>query len=155
MPSGFGLSPHLPVVVSSATQAGSIMRAITVIGSGMLVCACASSQVQQLPPQPIICMAGTDCEAKWSRAVAWITTNSNLKIQTKTETIIQTTGSVESAPTPAFTVTKVARGEGRYEITFNGGCGNASRCIATIAESRARFAEFVLAEAPAVSPSSR
>jgi hypothetical protein len=98
-------------------------------------------------------MAGADCDAKWSRAAAWIATNSNLKIQTRTETIVQTAGPVPSEPTPAFTVTKVARGDGRYEITFNGGCGNTSRCVPTIPESRARFTEFVLGEDVAAQPS--
>jgi hypothetical protein len=142
------LSPHLAAVVSSGATAGSVMRVISIIGFGMLVCACASSQVEQ-PPQPIICTAGADCDAKWSRAVAWIATNSNLKIQTRTETVVQTAGPVRSEPTPAFTVTKVARGDGRYEIAFNGGCGSsASRCVPTIPESRARFTAFVLGEEP-------
>jgi hypothetical protein len=149
------LSPHLSVVVSSSAEAGSIMRAISIIGFGMLVCACASSQVQQTLPQPVICTAGVDCDAKWSRAVAWIATNSNLKIQTQTETVVQTAGAVRSEPTPAFTVTKVARGDGRYEITFNGGCGNATRCVPTIPESRARFTEFVLGDDSAASLSSK
>ena len=51
-----------------------------------------------------------------------------------------------SESAPIFTVTKVARGQGRYEITFNGGCGNQSRCVPTVPESRARFTAFVLGE---------
>jgi hypothetical protein len=151
-----GLSLRLSVVVSSAAEAGSVMRAISIVGFGMLVCACASSQVQQIPPpQPIICAVGADCDAKWSRAVAWIAANSTLKIQTQTEMVVQTAGPVRSEPTPAFTVTKVARGDGRYEIAFNGGCGNPSRCVPTIPESRARFTEFVLGEDSAPQLSSK
>jgi hypothetical protein len=125
------------------------MRAISIIGLGMLVGACASSEVQQIPPpRPIICTVGADCDAKWSRAVAWIKTNSTLKVQAQTDTVVQTAGPVGLEPTPAFTVTKVARGDGRYEITFNGGCGSPSSCVPTIPESRARFTAFVLGEAP-------
>jgi len=124
------------------------MRAMFVIGLGMLVCACASPDVSAPPPQPIICTVGADCDAKWSRAVAWIASNSTLKIQTKTDMIVQTAGPVRSEPIPAFTVTRVARWDGRYEIAFNGGCGNQSRCVPTIPEARARFTAFVLGEEP-------
>jgi hypothetical protein len=131
------------------------MRAIVVLALGMMVAACTSSQVQQLlPPQPVICISGPDCDAKWIRAATWIATNSTFKIQVRTNTTIQTAGPQPSEPTPAYTVTKVARGEGRFEITFNGGCGNPYRCVPSIAESRSRFAQFVLGETAAsdVSP---
>src|ERR1700737_348580 len=89
--------------------AGATLRAISIIGLGMLVGACASSEVKQiLPPRPIICIVGADCDAKWSRAVAWIKTNSTLKVQAQTDTVVQTAGPVGLEPTPAFTVTKVA-----------------------------------------------
>jgi hypothetical protein len=123
------------------------MRTISIVAFGLLVCACASSEVAQLPvPQPIICTAGADCDAKWARAVAWIAKNSSLKILTQTETVVQTAGPARSEPTPAFTVTKVARGSGRYEIAFNGGCGEALRCVPSVSESRAHFTDFVLGE---------
>ena len=126
------------------------MRVIVVLAPGMLLAACASSQLQQLmPPQPIICISGPDCDAKWGRAATWITTNSTFKIQVRTDTSLQTAGPVPSETTPAFTITKVARGEGRFEITFNGGCGNPYRCVTSIAESHARFAQFVLGEGSA------
>jgi hypothetical protein len=110
--------------------------------------------VQQLLPQPIICISGADCDAKWNRAATWIAANSTFKIQVRTGTTLQTAGPVPSETTPAFTVTKVARGESRFEITFNGGCGNPYRCVPSIAESRARFAQYVAGEGPAseVSP---
>jgi hypothetical protein len=122
------------------------MRAIVVLAPVMLMAACASSEVQQPPPQPIICMSGPDCDAKWARAAAWVAANSTFKIQVRTDTSLQTAGPVPSEATPAFTVTKVARGEGRFEITFNGGCGNPYRCNPSIAEARTRFAQFVLGQ---------
>jgi hypothetical protein len=115
----------------------------------MLLGACASSQEQLPVPQPIICMAGADCDGKWSRAAAWVDANSALKVQVRTPATIQTSDPpARSEHTPAFTVTRVARGDGRYEIAFNGGCANASHCVPTIAESRARFTAFVLGEEP-------
>jgi hypothetical protein len=116
-----------------------------VFAAGGLMCGCALSQPPPVaPPEPIICMAGPDCDAKWSRAASWIAANSVLKVQIRTDSVIQTTPPVQFDATPAFTVTKVARGEGRYEITFNAACGIGARCVPPIAEARARFTQAVL-----------
>jgi hypothetical protein len=123
------------------------MRAIVLLAAGMLIAGCASSQL--LPPQPIICIGGSDCDTKWRRAAAWIAENSTFKIQVHTDTTVQTAGPVPSEAAPAFTITKVARGEGRFEITFNGGCGNPYQCVPSIVESRARFVQFVEGDGPA------
>ena len=121
------------------------MRMAAVFAAGGLLGACTLSQPPPIaPPEPIICMAGADCDAKWSRAASWLAANSALKIQTRTDSIIQTTAPVQAQATPAFTVTKVARGEGRYEITFNAACGTGARCLPPITEARARFTQAVL-----------
>jgi PDZ domain-containing protein len=123
-----------------------IAIAFTSIAIAFLLANCASAPTQQAAaPRPITCKAGPDCDAKWSRAVSWVTTNSSFKIQTQTESIVQTMGPLRSDPSPAFTVTKVAVGNDSYEITFTGGCGNIFGCIPTIPESRINFTNFVLA----------
>jgi len=128
------------------------MRKAAVFAAGGLMCGCTASQPPAIaPPEPIICMAGPDCDAKWSRAASWLATYSALKIQTRTDSIIQTTAPMQAEATPAFTVTKVARGEGRYEITFNAACGTGSRCVPPISEARARFTEAVLGQGSPVS----
>ena len=63
--------------------------------------------------------------------------------------MIQTTAPVQGQPVPAFTVTKVARGDGRYEITFNAACGIGARCDPPITQARVRFTEAVLGEGAA------
>lgn len=96
------------------------------------------------PPPPINCRAGADCDAKWSRAVSWIATNSRWKIVSQTGTIVQTSDSSDGSLTPSFTVTKVATADlSVYQIVFDGGCDNIFRCEPTVAESRTRFAAFV------------
>jgi hypothetical protein len=47
---------------------------------------------------------------------------------------------------PAFAVTKVATTPGNYEITFEGVCANPFGCTPTVAQSRARFESFMLAQ---------
>lgn len=63
--------------------------------------------------------------------------------------LIQTYNSVDSSPSPSFTVTKVATNQpGIYEITFTGGCANIIGCVPTVTESRASFTAFVDAPPP-------
>jgi hypothetical protein len=96
------------------------------------------------PPAPINCRAGADCDAKWSRAVGWIVTNSRWKIQSQSDTMVQTSNAVDGSLSPSFTVTKVATADPSvYQIVFDGGCDNIFRCEPTLAESRAKFAAFV------------
>jgi hypothetical protein len=107
--------------------------------------ACASAQPNVVAPvQPITCTKGPDCDAKWSRAVSWVANNAAYKVQTQTDSIIQTMGPLPDDPRPAFNITKVATGPASYEITFGGGCDNFLGCIPTVPEARARFANFVL-----------
>jgi hypothetical protein len=120
------------------------VRIIAACILALTLAACASAQQQVAAPvQPITCNKGPDCDAKWSRAVSWVTTNSSYKVQTQTDSIIQTMGPLPDDPSPAYSVTKVATTPTTYELTFNGGCDNIIGCIPTMAESRARFAAFV------------
>jgi hypothetical protein len=101
-----------------------------------LLTACGSTAHVEVPARPITCRAGPDCDVKWSRAVAWVANNSRWKIQTQTDLLVQTFNSADSSPSPSFTVSKTASGDGLYEISLNGGCANLFGCIPTIPESR-------------------
>lgn len=96
----------------------------------------------------IVCAKGDDCEAKWGRAITWVVRNSEWKIQTQTENIIQTFGPSTqfNSTANAFTVNKVPLGEGRYEITIGAGCGNLFGCIPDPMVQKASFNGFVLGE---------
>ena len=123
------------------------MRILGIVALGAALAGCAATAPQQAalaPPPAITCKLGPDCDAKWSRAVSWVTTNSSYKIKTQTADIVQTMGPTDSSPNSAFTVTKVAQNSGLYEITYAGGCDNWIGCIPTINESRSRFTTFVL-----------
>jgi hypothetical protein len=122
------------------------------------VSACSTIAPQASAPSASInCRAGVDCDAKWSRAVNWIATNSRWKIESQSDTIVQTTDSRDGSLSPSFTVTKVATGDPSvYQIVFDGGCDNIFRCEPTVAESRARFLAFVdLPTAPPSGPALR
>jgi hypothetical protein len=95
-----------------------VAAAITVAGS---LTDCATQVVEGPPPRQITCRAGPDCDAKWTRAVSWIVSNSHSKIQTQTDILIQTFNP-EISTALGFTATKVASSNGLYEITLTAGC---------------------------------
>ena len=112
------------------------MRTVVVLGAAGLVASCSAA--------PITCQTGADCEAKWSRAISWLTTHSQLKIQTQSDYLIQTYNSIDASTSLAFTITRVATGQpGIYQISFAAGCDNFIGCFPTPEEARAGFAAFV------------
>jgi hypothetical protein len=99
-----------------------------------------------LSTAPISCQAGSDCDTKWARANEWVTENSGLKIQSKSDTQIKTVQPPGSdSRTLAVTITRNATSKpGIYEISFVGGCPSMFSCVPPVAETRAGFVAFVL-----------
>jgi hypothetical protein len=94
----------------------------------------------------ISCQAGPDCDANWARATAWVTENSGLKIQSKSDAQIKTEQAEGVSRTLVVTITKNATSKPSiYEISFVGGCTSSLSCVPPVAESRAGFVAFVLA----------
>src|SRR5437773_1704606 len=73
-------------------------------------------QLTAIAAQPIYCQRGDECDVKWGRALRWVRDHSYYKLDKATATIITTQGPFASADRPAFTVTRSALGEGRYQI---------------------------------------
>ena len=75
-----------------------------------------------------------------------MTESSGLKIQSKTDSQIKTVQSPDSdSRTLVVTITKNATSKpGIYEINFVGGCPSMLACVPPVAESKARFINFVL-----------
>ncbi len=121
------------------------MRSIMIGLAGLLAgCTTIPSDpaVMELSRRDVICTEGADCDAKWSRAVAWVAQNSRWRIQTQTDTLIQTMGPLDTSDA-AFTITKVAHGNGTYTILFAAGCGSMFGCIPSVPGLKVVFNQFV------------
>jgi hypothetical protein len=110
-------------------------------------CATASStqraQWKRDAAQPLTCSRGTDCEAKWDRALIWVQNNSEAKIQIANETII-TTHMPSSSSAPVMSITKTEDGPGTYTIQFRADCSSLFGCEPSILELKASFANYVM-----------
>jgi hypothetical protein len=97
--------------------------------------------------QKVTCTKGADCEVKWGRAITWISQNSQWKIQTQNENMIQTDTAGGGSPASHFLVNKVLRGKGLYEITMMSGCDNFIGCEPDATYLKASFNRFVVGAA--------
>ena len=100
-------------------------------------------------PEQITCQAGPDCDLKWERAYKWVVENSGLKLKTKTSGLIKTEATEANGDdrTLVVTITKnPTPRSGTYEIDFIGNCPSLLSCVPSAAESRTKFANFVLAD---------
>jgi hypothetical protein len=118
--------------------------------AGVLFGACSCSEVagdlEASKPDQIKCQAGPVCDLKWDRAYTWVVENSGLKLKTKTDGLIKTEESPKESRTLVITITKNPTSQpGTYEIDFIGNCSSILSCIPSTAESRTKFASFVLA----------
>lgn len=127
------------------------------MGNGLTGCVTMTpeqqAQLQRDAAIQITCTKGDDCEEKWSRAVAWISQNSSYKIQTQTDSLIQTFNPTGSSPSSGFLVNKFALGKGIYQITMSSACNNAFGCIPDAQELRASFNRFVAGAATMIAQS--
>ncbi len=126
------------------------LRISIAAASALALCGCITAEQQASvvePPKPITCRAGADCNAKWSRADAWIKEHSKYKVETSSESLIQTSGpsAFETDPSPTYKVTKFAMGTREYAIELTGGCDSIFGCTPTILAAQADFTQFMLA----------
>jgi hypothetical protein len=97
----------------------------------------------------IIRTLGDDCDVKWRRAITWVSQNSQWKIQTQNDNLIQTHPPINRSAASGFLVNKVPLGHKIYEISMTSGCDNLLGCIPNATGLKASFNRFVLsAEGP-------
>ncbi|HVN95499.1 MAG TPA: PDZ domain-containing protein [Syntrophorhabdaceae bacterium] len=116
------------------------------------VTACATSpqkaQWKRDTSKPLYCSKGNDCEAKWSRALAWVKGNARSGIKIASDTIISTE-TPNTSDDAAFSITKVKTNEETYTINFRASCHgllgpSISGCKPSVLELKASFANFVM-----------
>ena len=94
--------------------------------------------------RPMTCAGADDCSVKWSRALEWVTDNSQFRLQIANDSLIQSAGPGDEDPASAFIVTKRSLGDGKYQIVFRSGCSNMIGCVPSGLALQASFNDYVL-----------
>lgn len=131
-------------------MARSFLSACAAVFSVALLAGCATltpeqeAEIARQAARPVTCLAGSDCQMKWSRAIEWVAENSSYKLLTQSDRVIQTMGPLDEDPASAFLITLADRGSGLSEVVFRSGCDNMFGCIPTTRQLRASFAAYVM-----------
>ena len=74
------------------------------------------------------CTEGAECERLWGAAQVWVTQNAGYRIQTATDTVIETFGPLGSSTSLAARVVREYTGPEQYRIVITMGCANIFGC---------------------------
>lgn len=131
------------------------MKRLLTVFAAVLIAGCAtgsSPQVnakrQQFEATIPTCSGEADCSAKWDAAQLWVVKNSGYKIQTATNVLIETYGSVGSSTDLAVRVTKEPLGGGAYKFVVYVYCGNIFGCFPDPWDTALAFNREIGATAP-------
>ena len=125
------------------------------LSSGLLLCAAVAtlsscSQVRfsdstasPESAEPVLCANKAQCDVYWQRAQAWVANNSQYRLHTTTDAVIETDGPVPTQTGLAFRITKVPDNTGGARIYAVSACSNVFGCSPTPTEAVAAFKRFV------------
>jgi hypothetical protein len=136
----------------------------TITAAGALLSGCStqgqiSGDTMEQATTPLTCTNKAECDAWWGRAQVWVGNHSEYKIQTVTDSIIQTAGPSGGKRALAYQITKTPSNEGTATIGFAAHCDNMFGCEPNPWAAGASFKQFVRGSAsqtsnalPPVSP---
>ena len=92
---------------------------------------------------PVLCVGKMQCDVYWQRAQAWVANNSQYRLQTVTDTVIETQGPTLARSALAFRVTRVPDNQDGARIFVLAACGNTFGCTPASSEAVIAFKQFV------------
>jgi hypothetical protein len=114
------------------------------------------SQLSDRAKEPVTCATKDECDAAWQKAIEWVSQRCAFRIQTQTETLVETEG---PQPWPSNDVAcrldRVSTGAGATQLEITARCGNYFGCVPEPLYLRAAFhdemrAAITAARTPAV-----
>ena len=93
--------------------------------------------------EPLLCTSKMQCDLYWQRAQAWVANNSEYRLQTVTDTIIETHGPLAARTGLAFRITKIPDDKEGARIFVFAACGNVFGCSPTSTDAVLAFRRFV------------
>ncbi|WP_345812400.1 hypothetical protein AAGS40_00115 [Paraburkholderia sp. PREW-6R] len=99
--------------------------------------------VMQIATTPLTCSSKAQCDTWWQRAQTWVTSHSKYKVETATDTLIQTSGPDGGKRALAYQITRTANPDGTATIGFAAHCDGSLGCKPNPWEAGADFKEYV------------
>ncbi|HZZ06394.1 hypothetical protein [Paraburkholderia sp.] len=105
--------------------------------------------VMQIATTPLTCSNKTECDVWWQRAQTWVTSHSKYKVESATDTLIQTAGPDGGKRALAYQITRTPNPDGTATIGFAAHCDGSLGCKPNPWEAGADFKEYVRGTATA------
>lgn len=104
----------------------------------------ASNQAAMNESVPV-CETTKQCEVAWSAATTWVTEHCAMKLQTVTDSLLETYNSPPDSPQISCRVLKEKGPGGRAAVRISVGCANIFGCVPNSVDSVLAFGSFVKA----------
>ena len=116
--------------------------------AAVVLSGCAQTPIAVEPPavsaEPVLCVDRSQCDVYWQRAQAWVANNSYYRLQTVTDTIIETERPTVGRTGLAYRVTRVPDTKDGARIFVLASCSNAFGCSPEPSVAVAAFKRFVI-----------
>lgn len=99
--------------------------------------------VMQIATTPLTCSTKAECDVWWQRAQTWVAGHSKYKIESATDTLIQTAGPDGGKRALAYQITRTQNPDGTATIGFAAHCDGSMGCKPNPWEAGADFKEYV------------
>ena len=125
-----------------------LLAALCVATAAVAATACSTQgqvdpDVMQIATTPLTCSNKTECDLWWQRAQTWVTNNSRYKVESATDTLIQTAGPDGGKRALAYQITRTANPDGTATIGFAAHCDGSLGCKPNPWEAGADFKQYV------------
>jgi hypothetical protein len=106
-----------------------------------------SPDTMQIATAPLTCANKAECDVWWQRAQVWVADHAKYKIDTVTDSLIQTAGPAGGRRALAYQITKTPNHDGSATIGFAAHCDSMFGCKPNPWQAGADFKQFVRAGA--------
>lgn len=127
----------------------SLLAMLCVAATGCSTRGQVDPDVMQIATTPLTCSSKSECDVWWQRAQTWVTSHSTYKVESSTDTLIQTAGPDGGKRALAYQITRTANPDGTATIGFAAHCDGSMGCKPNPWEAGADFKQYVRGAAAA------
>ncbi|KPD14539.1 hypothetical protein ADM96_39110 [Burkholderia sp. ST111] len=122
-----------------------MLAVVCVVAAGCSTQGQVNPDVMQIATTPLTCSSKAECDMWWQRAQTWVAGHSTYKIESSTDTLIQTSGPDGGKRALAYQITRTANPDGTATIGFAAHCDGSMGCKPNPWEAGADFKQYVRA----------
>ncbi|SOE64035.1 hypothetical protein SAMN05446635_2436 [Burkholderia sp. OK233] len=120
-----------------------LLAVVCVVAVGCSTQGQVNPDVMQIATTPLTCSSKAECAIWWQRAQTWVSGHSTYKIESSTDTLIQTAGPDGGKRALAYQITRTSNPDGTATIGFAAHCDGSMGCKPNPWEAGADFKQYV------------